>query len=238
MTKILALAETENTTVAVRGSFVDPFEAYANAVAPQNILGSLMKFSKGDYIAGETSEPIKIGITVTANLDEMLVGYIKWKEGKPVEQRMVRISDGAVPARREELGDDDPSKWEIDANNGQVKDPWQFTNYLPLMTEDGTLYTFTTSSRGGLGAVGDLSRRYGRHRRKHDDVHPVIALDVDSYQHNNKAYGRIKVPVFTQVGWELKSRFNAALVTIGVAVCEVAPLEPDVKDEMSDEISF
>jgi hypothetical protein len=197
----VALAETENTAVAVRGT--DVFEAYANAVAPQNILGSLMKFSKGDYIAGETGEPIKIGTTVTANLDEMLVGWIKWKEGKPVEQRMVRISDGAKPSRRDELGDEDPTVWEIDANNGQVKDPWQFTNYLPLMAADGTLYTFTTSSRGGLGAVGDLSRRYGRHRQKHDDVFPIVALDVDSYQHNNKAYGRIKVPqVQRSIGYD------------------------------------
>ena len=68
------------------------------------------------------------------------------------------------------------------------------------MAADGTLYTFTTSSRGGLGAIADLSRRYGRHRRKHDDVFPLIALDVDSYQHNNKAYGRIKVPQLTPMG--------------------------------------
>ena len=50
------------------------------------------------------------------------------------------------------------TKWEID-NTGQPKDCWQFSNYLPLKFADGTLYTFTTSSRGGLGAVGDLVRR-------------------------------------------------------------------------------
>ena len=237
MSKILALAETQNTAVALPGT-VDVFEAYANAVAPQNILGSLMKFSKGDYIAGETGEPIKIGTTVTANLDEMLVGWIKWKEGKPTEQRMVRISDGAKPARRDELGDEDPTNWEIDANNGQPKDPWQFTNYLPLMTADGTLLTFTTSSRGGLGAVGDLARRYGRHRHKHADVHPIVALDVNSYQHNNKAYGRIKVPQLTPMGWEPKSKFNEALAAIGIGVIEVAPAAADPADAMNDEIPF
>ena len=80
MSKILALAETENNAVAVRGSTLDPFEAYANAVAPKNILGSLMKFSKGDYLAGEEGKAIETGTTVTANLDELLAGWIKWKD--------------------------------------------------------------------------------------------------------------------------------------------------------------
>jgi hypothetical protein len=133
-----------------------------------------MKFSKGDFIAGENNTTIEIGMTVTANLDEMLVGWIKWKEGKPVEHRMVRIADGATPARRDDLGDDEPSKWEVDTNNGQLKDPWQFTNYLPLLAADGALFTFTTSSRGGLGAIGDLARRYGKHSRKHPDVFPSL----------------------------------------------------------------
>ena len=191
MSKILALAETENNAVAVRGSTLDPFEAYANAVAPKNILGSLMKFSKGDYLAGEEGKAIETGTAVTANLDELLAGWIKWKEGKPVEQRMVRVADGVPPPRRDDLGDEDPTSWELD-NNGQAKDCWQFTNYLPLMNAEGELFTFTTSSRGGLSAVADLSRRYGRHRYKHPDVHPVIALDVDSYKHANKSYGIIK----------------------------------------------
>ena len=47
----VALAETENNAVAVANG-VDPLLAYADAIAPQHILGELMKFNKGDYIAG------------------------------------------------------------------------------------------------------------------------------------------------------------------------------------------
>ena len=47
----VALAETENNAVAVANG-VDPLLAYADAIAPQHILAELMKFSKGDYIAG------------------------------------------------------------------------------------------------------------------------------------------------------------------------------------------
>jgi hypothetical protein len=235
----LAISQSENTAVTIPGT-IDPFAAYANAVAPQNIIGSLMKFSKGDFLAGEDSKPIEVGTNVTANLDELLVGWICWKEGKPVEHRMVRIADGVTPARREELGDDDPTKWEVDTNNGQPKDPWQFANYLPLMTADGTLYTFTTSSRGGLGAVGDLARRYAKHRRKHDDVFPLVALDVDSYKHQNKSYGIIKVPQFTPAGWESKNKFAEAMAAAGLSVNEVAPAEPlpPVSKGMDDEIPF
>jgi hypothetical protein len=31
----------------------DPFEAYANAISPRTIVGTLLKFSKGDFLAGE-----------------------------------------------------------------------------------------------------------------------------------------------------------------------------------------
>ena len=61
------------------------------------------------------------------------------------------------------------------------------------------------------------SRRYSRHRRKNPDVHPIIALDVDAYKHKNKAFGRIKIPQFTPMGWEPKAKFNEALAAIGVA---------------------
>ena len=236
--KELALAENQNTALATVCA-IDPFEAYADAVAPQTIIGTLLKFSKGDYLLGEEGKPLETGTTVTANLDEMMAGWIRWKEGRPTEHRMIRVADGVAAARREELGDDDPTKWEVDTN-GQPKDCWQFSNYLPLLDADGTLYTFTTSSRGGLGAVGDLARRYGRHRKSNPDVHPVIALDVDAYQHKNKAFGWIKIPQFTPMGWEPKAKFTEALAAAGLAVSEVAPVEPlpPVAAEMDDEIPF
>ena len=105
------------------------------------------------------------------------------------------------------------------------------------MNAEGELFTFTTSSRGGLAPLLS-SRRYGRHRYKHPDVHPVIALDVDSYKRANKSYGIIKTPQFTPMGWEPKSKFNEALAAIGAGGGDVAPPEPEVKDELNDEIPF
>src|SRR5262249_31529942 len=81
-------------------------------------------------------------------------------------------------------------------------DPWQFQNDIVMVAVDGgKLYTFTTSSRGGLNAVGELCKAYGKQVRQHPNKLPVIALDVGSYQHSNRSYGRIKFPVFKIVDW-------------------------------------
>ncbi len=94
------------------------------------------------------------------------VGYQHWVDSRPGEQRMGKIAEGFVPPRRAELGDLDKSLW-ASFEDGREKDPWVFCNLLPLArAEDHELFTFTTSSRGGLGAVGALSKTYGRHVRQ------------------------------------------------------------------------
>ena len=106
------------------------------------------------------------------------------------------------------LGDEDEDLWERDSQ-GKPRDPWQFTNYLIMKDEgapgeEGHLYTLALNSRGGLNAIGDLCKKYGKEMRSKPDEWPVVTLGVDSYNHPNKEYGRIKVPVLTIQGWEAK----------------------------------
>jgi len=230
--------QTDGPTLATYGH--DPFEAYANAVAPRTIIGTLLRFSKGDYIAGEEGKQIPQGSTFTANVDELLAGWVKWSGGKPVEHIMVRVAEGRMLPKRESLGDAEASRWEVDGS-GVPRDPWQFTNYLPLLDEQREVFTFATSSRGGLTAVGDLTRRYGRHRcAGHRDVHPIIALDVGSYPHQNREYGRIKYPLFRPAGWAPKAGFNEALAAAGFTPGTEPPAsqEETQADEMNDDIPF
>ena len=106
--------------------------------------------------------------------------------------------------RRSDLGDHDKDRWEVD-NEGQPRDPWQFTNYLILHdAESGEVYTFATASKGGLGAIGELCKAYGKAMRQKPDQYPVIELDVGSYQHRDRSLGRIKFPIFKIVGWIAK----------------------------------
>ena len=72
---------------------------------------------------------------------------------------MVRVDDGKPLPKRSDLGDDDQSAWETDVH-GKPRDPWQFVNYLPMMNDDGKLFTFTTSSRGGINTIARLAKRY------------------------------------------------------------------------------
>jgi hypothetical protein len=238
MNNLVTATPTESTALAVIGDD-DVFAAYANAVAPRNVIGTLLKFSKGDYLAGEEGAPLPTGTVVTANVAELLVGWVRWANNKPTDHIMLRVADGKAVPKRAELGDLDQDKWERD-NHGEARDPWQFTNYLPMLNESGELFTFTSASRGGISAIGELCRRYSQHRKHHPDVLPLIALDVDSYQHKVKEYGRIKVPRFTPAGWEPKAKFDAALTAAGFAASDDAPAEPTPApaDEMSDKIPF
>ena len=230
----LMTTETKNELAPVGLS--DPFAAYADAIAPQYIIGEMLRFSKGDCIVGQDNT-IPAGTTFTVNLDELMAGWIKWLDNKPVEHIMVRVAGGIPPKKRGELGDDDKTLWELD-NQGKPRDPWQFTNYLPLMNEKSDLFTFTTSSRGGLGAIADLSRRYALHRKRHPNVFPVIALNVDSYQHKIRELGRIKFPVFEPAGYAPKNDFLAALAGAGLIATESETAEADPADELNDEVPF
>jgi len=194
-----------STTVATAGK--DFFTQYGEAIRQTTIVGKLLKFSKGDWSAGEAAEPIEEGTFFTANMDELLAGWVRWKDNKPTDHVMGRIVDGYQPPKRNELGDDDSDQWEVN-EDGEARDPWQMTNYLLLIDSESEPYTFTTSSRGGLNAIGELCKAYGKAMRQHPDEFPVIEIGVGSYLHANKAYGRIKYPTLEIVGWTNKSVFD------------------------------
>jgi hypothetical protein len=110
--------------------------------------------------------------------------------------------------RRNDLGDLDRASWER-SDEGEPRDPWQFSNYLIMRrVKDGEIFTFTTSSKGGLGCIGELSKAYGKAMRQQPDKYPVIELDVGSYQHRDRSLGRIKYPVFKIVDWTAKDGGN------------------------------
>ena len=218
----------------------DPFTEYADAVSPQFIIGDLLKFSKGDYYAGINNQIVPAGTVFTVNMDELMAGFVRWWDGKPTDHVMVRVDDGKAPPKRAELGDHDETKWETDVS-GAPRDPWAFTNYLPMLNDTGELFTFTTSSRGGITAIAGLARRYANHRKRHPDVFPVISLRVDSYAHKNKEFGRIKFPVFAPAGYEPKAKFLEALAAAGIEAAEREQIEAEpapLDDNISETIPY
>lgn len=224
---------TTRTSGAVALPEQNAFEQYSEAASGNRIIGDLLKFSKGDWLVGREGDEVAIGTRYVANVLDLKVGYMKWVDGKPVENRMGRVMDRFMPPVRSSLGDTDEEEWETD-QDGNPRDPWQLTNTLILKADDSDeLFTFSTSSKGGIGAIGKLAGEFGKHMRARPNELPIIALDVDSYKHSDKSRGRIKVPVLKVVGWTDKNAFEEAL-----AADEAAAAEAEGAEAGEDEIPF
>lgn len=200
----------------------DIFEEYGESISARNIVGSLLKFNKGDWMYGQEGGEFPVGKRMIVNMDQLLLGWIRWEDQRPEEQRMGLLVDGFKPPARDTLGfgyepgdvdaPSDTSEWEIDPNSKQPRDPWQFTYYLVMKDPENedeveNTFTFTTASTGGKTAIGDLCKVYGRKRREgYKDYYPIIALKVGSYKHSQ--YGKTKVPVLPVVSWVPKTAFG------------------------------
>lgn len=218
---------TQNDQRALGGvNARNAFESYGQQMSISSITGTLIKFNKGDWITGD-DEDLEENTELVANMDQLMVGWIKWVDNRPAEQIMGPVAEGYQAQRRAELGDTDQADWEVD-DQGRPRDPWQFSNYIVLKDPgqdavEGNLYTFATSSKGGLGAIGALCREYGKEMRRRPDMYPIIRLGVDVYEH--RTYGRIKTPTLTIIGWEPKAQFEA---TTEVSTVETnRPAEPE-----------
>jgi hypothetical protein len=181
----------------------DLFEGYGNAATARSIEGTLLRFSKGEFIAGQENEKILIGARFVACMDTLKTGYVYWQSSAPVEERMGLVAEDFQLPKRKELGDLDQGTWERDVE-GRPRDPWQLTNHLFLRDEKGEVYKFSTSSRGGISAIGELCKAYAKHIRQHPNQDPIVELDVGSYPHREKAIGRVKFPIFRVVGFTNK----------------------------------
>jgi hypothetical protein len=178
------------------------FEKYGEAATARNVTGRLLRFTKfGEYRAGQDEQEIPRGTALVAYMATLAVGYVRWEDSRPAEIIMGPVGEGFVPPPRAELGHLDEDKWET-FEDGRPRDPWQLSNSLVLIElESGEFYTFSTSSKGGLGAIGELSKIYGKHIRQKPDEMPCVELDVGSYQHSNRAFGEIRFPIFKVTGW-------------------------------------
>jgi hypothetical protein len=196
-----------SSSVATAQDNLNPFLSYGEAANRQTIVGDLLKFSRhGTWEAGQDATELPNGTRLVVNMDEILIGWQRWSGGRPDEQRMGKIIDAYRPESRSELPDNDKELWDID-ERGVPQDPWRLTNYVLMMDpNNGTMYTFSPSSKGGLSAVGRLCQEYGKVFRQKPDEFPVIALESSSYKHEK--YGKIFTPELKVVGWGPKSVFS------------------------------
>lgn len=185
----------QSTAVAAPGGY-DPYAAYGQEAANA---GAFLKFSKGEWQTGQNADEVALGRRLAANMAELSIGWIRWVDGKPAERRMGLLAQGYKPEPRDQLGYLDQTLWETDEED-RPKDPWTFTNELPLADpEDGEQMTYAASSKGGIGCIGNLCKAFARAPQRAEGLIPVLELGRDSYMH--PVYKKTYVPVLTIVDW-------------------------------------
>jgi hypothetical protein len=185
------------------------FAQYAAEKSNRMFVGTLVKFAKGEWSMGSDRDLISPNQRFVAVMDTVTIGHIKWVGGKPVDNKTGLLVDGYRPLHRSELDDFDSKFWEVDGD-GVRKDPWQETSLIVLAapTAPHDLFTFSTSTEGGQGAIGVLCEA---HDRATEGVgqYPVVTLDAGSYKHKIKSRGNIDFPIFKVVDAIEAGPFNA-----------------------------
>jgi hypothetical protein len=206
----------------------DPYAGYGAVASAGGT--PFLKFDRGKFKYGLDDDELPLATRLVPNMSEVMIGWLKWSKGEVVDDAMIRLAEGYKPAAREDLGDTDASLWDTD-DAGKALDPWTFTNTVPLKQPGpGAEFIFTTSSKGGISAVGKLCTAYGNGRLANEGKMPLVELGTSSYPH--KRYGEVHVPVFRVVGW-----FD---VTGGGDSGEVPerPKRADTEPELDDAIPF
>jgi hypothetical protein len=185
------------------------FAQYAAEESKRRFLGKLIKFVKGEWQMGLNRDPISSSQRFVAVMDTLTIGYMKWVGGEIVDHKMGLVADGFRAAHRNDLDDLGGENWEASEYGDRI-DPWQKTKLLVLVspTAPHDLFTFSTSTEGGGNAIGDLCAAHGA-STEGAGLYPVVTLGTDSYQHSNRAFGRVKVPVFKIVDCVEAAPFNA-----------------------------
>jgi hypothetical protein len=178
----------------------DFFTSFGEDISTRHIRGDLLKYNKGDWIAGDDDKHPLNGQKVVAVMPSLLAGYVRWSDGHPVDHQMGLVCEGHRLPARSSLGDTDPTTWEIGSDD-KPKDPWQRCMYLMCVGEDDAIYTYATASTGGFDAVATLCKAYGQRSRMYPDEVPVVLLDSGSYMHRDRGIGKVLIPVLKIVDW-------------------------------------
>jgi hypothetical protein len=216
---------TKTLPAIQRSGFLPPdalvgFDEYLQSTSGQ--AAAIVKYRKGKWTIGIDQTPILIGTRMAFDITSPSDGHVKWENKRPVDSAMQRVIAGPPPAR-DTLGDLDEALWPPDPISGKPRDLWARTMSIVLKDieswEEGV---YSTSSVGGINAIGKLLRNVRAGIAKGQTGVPIAALETDSYEHHE--YGEVHTPVLRLVEWRSE--------------VELMGGEPDVDSDLEDEIPF
>ena len=211
-TQIAPAAPAAGLPAAQAGT--DPFSSYGAKVGQQ---GTFLTFKNGEFMFGQDGKELPLGTRLAANVAGLRLGWKRWFAGAVTDDFLELLIDQKPIAPRNTLGDMDSALWEIDTTTKQPRDPWQLTNELTLVDNEGETFIYATASKGGIGAIGRLCKAYGQQYRQRPGQVPIIELATDHYMH--KEFGKTYFPVFNLVDWVDESEVGGG----AAEVAEVAP---------------
>jgi hypothetical protein len=160
--------ELQNLPGPDDGGWVDAAEDAGRRV----LRGKLLKFADRRWTCGRNATPLADGTRMVAV--GVAQGWVFWENGAPAAYHMKE--PGKPMPEREGLGDTDESKWSK-GPDGRPRDPYQETSFVYLADPvTAELFTFSTSSGGGRGAVGELAGQVARMQYARPGTKPMIEL--------------------------------------------------------------
>lgn len=220
---------TSNLPAAVQGFLPQDTDAIAERLAAAGDSMSRMsggvqflKFSKGEWSMGRENATFPGNeFYCIPNLTGIQHGWQCWKGGQIEDERMHSIADELEP--KGSLPDHGPYRKEGDGWSKAIK-------LSLLIVQEGSppiLALYTSSSAGGVNAVGELLKTYGTLLRtgKYAGQMPLVKCGTDSYKHND--YGKVHFPTFSIEDWWTEAQINVLLKQMPqAAAAPVAPPAP------------
>lgn len=145
-----------------------------------------------EVIFGEADKDDGIVVRMALNMDEFDRGWMCWVDEEVVKEILRGVTEG--PEIREE---DLPTDW--DGEMGK-DDGWVKCAQIPMRDlETGEQFLFKAASNGSYRALGKFLKAFSKQYKKHPDEIPIVELDMESYEHKKKQYGKIFNPIFNLV---------------------------------------
>jgi len=163
--------------------------------------GEFMSFNgqTSQWSLGRDRNKRAIGSTTPflVNTAGMAIGHVKCVDGKIVDREIGLVADGYQRKARDQLDDYPERCWPY--VNGERRDPWRPTTYLPMRnTETDELLVYAPFSPSALKAIKHFVAVVRRSDRGGMD--PVVLLG--GRQFTNQHGGINYAPTFTIAGWE------------------------------------
>jgi hypothetical protein len=183
----------------------DPYEIAGEMTSGGGqIIGDLLKYSKGRLFVGRENLPLALGTEFTFMPDTARWGFLLWLNGAPIADgdHMRQVADGLYTSRY-----DLSNVWSLDEKtwplgpSGTPLDPLRDTrNCICVEVATNKVCTFSINSKGGIEAFRLLLKEYGKHRKlTGDSEYPVYRLSTGSYQPRDKLRGITDFPIFAGV---------------------------------------